>query len=129
MATLNLGAVTAYAIAKKNGFTGTEKEWLNSLQGEKGDKGDTTEYDDQPIRADIEKKINKPETAGTTGQILQTNGDGTTSWVDKPQGGGGGSAATETFEVDEDGYLMVDIVEDSAREFTINELGELEVEW
>lgn len=28
----NLGAVTAYAIAKKNGFVGTEQEWLDSLQ-------------------------------------------------------------------------------------------------
>ncbi len=39
----NLGAVTAYAIAVKNGFVGTESEWLASLkgvQGEKGDKGD-----------------------------------------------------------------------------------------
>ena len=26
---------------------------------------------------------------GTDGQILQTNGDGTTQWVDKPTGGGG----------------------------------------
>nr|DAH19296.1 MAG TPA: hypothetical protein [Bacteriophage sp.] len=36
-----LGAVTAYAIAVKNGFEGTEKEWLASLKGAKGDKGDT----------------------------------------------------------------------------------------
>lgn len=31
--TMNLGAVTAYGIAKKHGFTGTEQEWLDSLQG------------------------------------------------------------------------------------------------
>ena len=30
----------AYAIAVKNGFEGTEAEWLESLKGEKGEKGD-----------------------------------------------------------------------------------------
>ena len=37
---------SAYDIAKKNGFEGTEAEWLASLKGEpgeKGDKGDTGE--------------------------------------------------------------------------------------
>ena len=32
--------LSAYAIAVKNGFEGTEEEWLASLKGEKGDKGD-----------------------------------------------------------------------------------------
>lgn len=32
--------VSAYAIAVQNGFEGTEEEWLSSLRGEKGDKGD-----------------------------------------------------------------------------------------
>ena len=36
----DLGAVTAYAIAVKNGFTGTEAEWLESLRG-KGEPGVT----------------------------------------------------------------------------------------
>ena len=38
---LDLGAVTAYAIAVKNGFKGTEADWLASLKGAKGDKGET----------------------------------------------------------------------------------------
>jgi hypothetical protein len=38
-----LGAVTAYALAVKNGFEGTEKEWLASLKGAKGDKGEQGE--------------------------------------------------------------------------------------
>lgn len=38
---IDLGAVTAYAIAVKNGFEGTEEAWLASLKGAKGDKGDT----------------------------------------------------------------------------------------
>ena len=31
---------SAYEIAVANGFNGTEKEWLDSLKGEPGDKGD-----------------------------------------------------------------------------------------
>lgn len=39
-----LGPVSAYAIAVKNGFIGTEAEWLESLRkGPKGDKGDKGE--------------------------------------------------------------------------------------
>ena len=37
MSRLNLGAITAYAIAKKHGFEGTEEEWLASLKGKDGD--------------------------------------------------------------------------------------------
>lgn len=36
---VDLGATTAYAIAVKNGFEGTEKEWLTSLKGAKGEQG------------------------------------------------------------------------------------------
>lgn len=32
--------LSAYDIAKKNGYTGTEAEWLAYLKGEKGEKGD-----------------------------------------------------------------------------------------
>lgn len=38
---INLGPVTAYAIAVANGFAGTVAEWLASLKGERGEKGDT----------------------------------------------------------------------------------------
>lgn len=38
---INLGPVTAYAIAVANGFVGTVAEWLTSLKGEQGKKGDT----------------------------------------------------------------------------------------
>lgn len=31
--------ISAYSIAVKHGFTGTEREWLYSLKGEKGDQG------------------------------------------------------------------------------------------
>ena len=35
--------LSAYEIAKQNGFTGTEKEWLVSFRGEKGDQGEKGE--------------------------------------------------------------------------------------
>lgn len=37
--------LSAYAIAVKNGFEGTEEEWLASLKGEKGDKGDKGDFE------------------------------------------------------------------------------------
>lgn len=43
---LDVLCVDAYAIAVKNGFEGTEAEWLASLKGDKGDKGDTGEKGD-----------------------------------------------------------------------------------
>lgn len=36
---IDLGAVSAYAIAVENGFVGTEADWLASLKGVKGDSG------------------------------------------------------------------------------------------
>ena len=36
---IDLGAVTAYAIAVKNGFKGTETAWLASRKGENGVDG------------------------------------------------------------------------------------------
>ena len=37
---LDVLVIDAYDIAVKHGFNGTEEEWLASLKGEKGDKGD-----------------------------------------------------------------------------------------
>lgn len=39
--TSQLNGLSAYQIAKADGYTGTETEWLASLKGDKGDKGDT----------------------------------------------------------------------------------------
>ncbi|BDA82394.1 tail fiber protein [Staphylococcus phage vB_SsapH-Golestan-105-M] len=38
---LTIKPKTAYDIAVDNGFTGTEKEWVESIKGEPGEKGDT----------------------------------------------------------------------------------------
>ena len=37
---LDVLVIDAYGVAVRNGFEGTEKEWLASLKGEKGEKGD-----------------------------------------------------------------------------------------
>ncbi|GIN71139.1 hypothetical protein J14TS2_16140 [Bacillus sp. J14TS2] len=37
---------SAYEVAVENGFEGTEADWLISLEGKKGDKGDPFTYDD-----------------------------------------------------------------------------------
>lgn len=37
--------LSAYAIAQKHGYTGTESEWLASLKGDKGDTGAAFTYD------------------------------------------------------------------------------------
>lgn len=49
---IDLGAVTAYAIAVKNGFEGTEAAWLASLKGAKGDKGEKGEQGAQGIQGE-----------------------------------------------------------------------------
>lgn len=44
--------LSAYEVALMNGFEGTEDEWLASLKGEKGDKGDSyvlTEADKEEL--------------------------------------------------------------------------------
>lgn len=62
MAKVNLGPVSAYAIAVKNGFEGTEQEWLESLEGKDGDtpqKGTDywTEADIAEIKSYVDESI------------------------------------------------------------------------
>ena len=40
-AVLGKNGASAYELAVKNGYTGTETEWLASLKGDKVDKGDS----------------------------------------------------------------------------------------
>lgn len=48
---------SAYEIAVQEGFQGTETEWLESLKGEKGDKGATgPSYDDTEIKNKLNNK-------------------------------------------------------------------------
>lgn len=44
--------ISAYEVARNNGFEGTEEEWLSSLVGEKGEKGETGEQGEQGIQGE-----------------------------------------------------------------------------
>lgn len=49
--------MSAYAIAVKNGFEGTEEEWLASLKGEKGEKGEQGEKGDSLTIEEIANEL------------------------------------------------------------------------
>lgn len=49
--------LSAYEVAKKNGFTGTEQEWLESLKGPKGDTYQLTAADKSEIADLLAEKI------------------------------------------------------------------------
>lgn len=90
--------LSAYEIAKENGFSGTETEWLASLkgdrgetglqgiQGEKGDKGDTGEQGVQGEKGD-------KGSTGAKGSKGDTGADGKSAydvWLEQ------GNSGTET---------------------------------
>lgn len=43
---LTVEPMTAYDIAVRNGFTGTEEEWVKSIKGEPGEQGDKLTFED-----------------------------------------------------------------------------------
>ena len=49
---LEIEGKSAYQIAVRNGFTGTEEEWVESIKGEPGEKGDTGEQGIQGEKGD-----------------------------------------------------------------------------
>lgn len=69
---------SAYEIAVDNGFVGTETEWLESLKGEQGDKGDngTTPYIDETTKnwfiGDTDTGILAQGTNGKDGKSIST---------------------------------------------------------
>jgi hypothetical protein len=99
---------SAYEVAVDNGFEGTEEEWLASLVGPTGPKGDTGATGPQGPKGDTgdtgpagptgatgpqgDPGVGVP-TGGTTGQVLAkaSDDDYDTEWVDQTGGGGGGT--------------------------------------
>ena len=47
--------LSAYAIAQKHGYTGTESEWLASLKGDKGEKGEKGDPGSDYVLTDADK--------------------------------------------------------------------------
>lgn len=93
---------TAYQYAVDGGYTGTEEAFASKMAAEIPTVDDTLTNPDQAADAAAvgerfsqlsDEKVNLPKddtgtvNNGTIGQILQTNGDGSTEWVDKPKGG------------------------------------------
>lgn len=93
---------SAYEIAKENGFTGTEEEWLESLRGKdgaKGDKGDQGE----PGKDGAPGKDGEPGAKGDPGkdgksayEVAKDNGfDGTEEeWLESLKAEGGSNIPT-----------------------------------
>ena len=95
---------SAYEIAVANGYVGTEEQWLESLKGEKGDKGDPFTWDD--LTAEQKKELTGPK-------------------GDKGDTGGVGYVF---FESDNDGHLYAVIAEGTDEiSFRISDDGKLEV--
>jgi len=95
---------SAYDIAVTNGFVGTEAEWLASLEGDPGPKGDPGDVGPKGDRGDPGPKGDPGEpgapgapgadglgvpAGGTAGQVLAkaTAADNDTRWIDPPTGG------------------------------------------
>lgn len=95
---------SAYEIAVANGYVGTEEQWLESLKGEKGDKGDPFTWDN--LTAEQKKELTGPKgDKGDTGRI---------GYV--------------FFESDNDGHLYAVIAEGTDEiSFRISDDGKLEV--
>lgn len=98
---------SAYEIAVANGYVGTEEQWLESLKGEKGDKGDPFTWDD--LTAEQKKELTGPK-------------------GDKGDKGDTGEIGYVFFESDNDGHLYVVIAEEIDEiSFRISDDGKLEV--
>ena len=95
---------SAYEIAVANGYVGTEEQWLESLKGEKGDKGDPFTWDN--LTAEQKKELTGPKgDKGDTGRVGYVS-----------------------FESDNNGHLYAVIAEGTDEiSFRISDDGKLEV--
>lgn len=65
------GGKSAYEIAVDNGFDGTEEEWLESLKGKPGDKGDPFTYSDF-TEGQLESLKGDPGEPGEPGEAAES---------------------------------------------------------
>ncbi|MBQ9535160.1 MAG: hypothetical protein IJU78_04900 [Clostridia bacterium] len=109
--------ISAYAIAVKHGYEGTEEEWLASLHGEAGPKGDKGEKGDKGDKGDAGTMDITPESGCTVTGLLKGASGAVTAAVEGEDyiGVSGGKALprristrTESITADE---LMLDSTE------------------
>lgn len=86
----NLTGLSAYQIAIKHGYSGTEQEWLESLQGQDGITPDLTVYAPKASPALTGTPTAPTATAGTNTTQIATTAFVTTAISNA--GGGGGSS-------------------------------------
>lgn len=119
--------LTAYQIAVKLGFVGTEEEWVASLKGEKGDAGSGMN-----IVGEIESEEELPETAGLpigTGYLVGAGErpllyiwDGSGWFYKKPiQGPKGDPFTYEDFTKEQLDNLKSGVVQDVLRDSGVQE--------
>lgn len=60
---LSVLTISAYGVAVKNGFEGTEEEWLASLKGEKGNPAVLTESDKAQMVNEVLAQMPEPDTS------------------------------------------------------------------
>lgn len=118
-AILGKDGYSAYEVAVKNGFEGTEEEWLASLKGEKGEKGDTGATGAKGDKGDAGAKGETGE-AGTPGSNGYSPVKGTDYWTDADRAeileelgdsitpADIGAASKEDLESKIDGYITPD---------------------
>lgn len=137
--------LSAYEIAKENGFSGTETEWLASLkgdrgetglqgiQGEKGDKGDTGEQGEKGDTGDTGAKGSKGDT-GADGKsaydvwLAQGNSGTETDFLNSLKGekgdkGDTGSASVEIEKIEEQ---LAELADKDAQWGNFNPVGRAE---
>lgn len=82
---VNAAGLNAYSVALKDGFVGTEQEWLASLKGERGDKGEQGEpgkdADMEQLVATAVERIMTPTFDTLTHATVSGNGEGNLYWT------------------------------------------------
>ena len=86
--------------------------------------GGEESYTKNEIDALLQKKVNEPTTEGRNGQVLTTDGQGGRSWT-TVQGGGGSTLMVGSFEIDDNGDLIVTLPSGTANPYYINNDGDL----
>lgn len=105
-----------YTAAEVGALPDTYTPPVDSTLTQSGQAADAKAVGDR-LSALSEEKVSLPKDDtgavqnGTAGQILQTNGDGTTQWVDKPEGGGGTSSETADIPVTAEKAFAASVLE------------------